>query len=211
MALVSRALTDTGAAISDAAARAPRTSSRSVADMGAAISEVTGGQLSRAALGLSGHDLYEDGTTVAFGSFDQVTDQLCVFSDSFDPWVAPSEETEAYYTALPFLEAERKLAETVPIPSSAQRATCTWHGLVVDNDRGTVVLVREGGPLEGLIGERVRITPVGRRQGKHSVYAFVHGKAELNPLDDLSTSRRVFLAMDTLGLDRLPVIVETLK
>jgi hypothetical protein len=185
-------------------------STRTVSDVGVAISEAAGGLAQRAAQGLLGSDLYEDGTAVAFGSFNPVGDLLCVFSDSFDPYAPPVDEPEAYYTALPFLEAERKLAETEPIATGV-RVSCAWHGLVVDNDRGAVVLVRDGGELEPLIGERVRITPVGKRIGKRSVYAFVHGKANLDPQDELSASRRIFLAMGPLGLDRLPVVVETLK
>jgi hypothetical protein len=203
---------DTGVTVSDAVTKVTfKVVTRTLADIGAAITDVTG--VSGGDIGmLIGTDSYEDGTSSFFGLSSSLPVFLSAFTDAFAAYSPPARETEAYYSHLPFVEAERKFGETSPVAGSAHRVSCAWHGLVVDTDRGAVVVVRDGGSLDGLVGQRVRITPTGKPgSNREPVYAYVHAKASLSPEDELSVPRRVFLGLGTLGLDRMPVIVETLK
>lgn len=106
----------------------------------------------------------------------------------------------------PFSYAQRVLGEEPPMETSLV-ASLTWHGTVTSPERGSFALVQRDGRFTDLIGERVRVsTFLGR-----SVNAYVLGVADLNEEDDLSVTRRLFLALAPLATDSLNVRVEILS
>lgn len=159
-----------------------------------------------------GVDSYADGTSTLFGSHSGISEPMSVFTDVFEPYFPPLSETEGYYARLPFIEAEAKLGETRPVIGTARLVNCSWHGMNTDSERGAFVLVRAGGELEDLVGERVAITAQrGKaRPGTIRIVGFVHGVADLDKREELSVTRRLFMGLSLVGNDRVPVVVERL-
>lgn len=211
IAAASRAVSDTGATVTDSVSVIKRhIYAVSFSEQGALVSDSVTPAFAPASPSRLAVDSYADGTATIFGAWSRIEEPLCIFSDAFFPYEPPPDETESYYADLPFIEAEHKFAETRPMPGTAKRATCAWHGLMVDDERGARVVVRAGGEFEGLIGERVRIVPSFTHAGAPVVVGYVHAVADLDPRDDLSVTRRMFMDLGLLGLDRIEVVVETL-
>lgn len=118
-------------------------------------------------------------------------------------YAPPEGAPEDFYATLPFADAQAVLRSTVPEPRTARLATCEWHSTMIDPGRGSFAVVRRGGPLEELLGERILVTAGGR-----SVAAYVTALREIE--EDLSLYRRAFLALATLATERLTVKVEVL-
>lgn len=79
--------------------------------------------------------------------------------------------------------------------------TCGWYGTKVSVERGSFALVNRGGPLEDLIGDRLKLTYKGR-----CVFVYCFGSEEL--LYDIHITRRTFAALELLAVERIDVIVE---
>jgi hypothetical protein len=83
---------------------------------------------------------------------------------------------------------------------------CGWYGSATSRERGSFALVNRGGPLEDLVGDRVRLTEYA---GGRSVIVYVI--ASENALDyDIHLTRRAYAAVSLLAVDRIDVFVETL-
>lgn len=117
-------------------------------------------------------------------------------------WTPPPAAELAWYARLPFDEAQRFLGATGP--TDKHRAmTCGWHGASFDKEQGSFALVRTGGPLDALVGEKIAV-----RYGQHVVYAYVNGGADV--IEDLSLTRRLFQELAPLATYELSVGVEVL-
>jgi hypothetical protein len=73
--------------------------------------------------------------------------------------------------------------------ASDRTVTAEWHGTSLDERRGAFALVREGGPLEELVGERVRVTRRSRE-----AYVYIVGSTD-DMDEDLSLTRRAWMAL----------------
>lgn len=118
-------------------------------------------------------------------------------------------------TSVPFatpLLAEEELAaygwETAQlmlagaVESRTQRlVSAEWHHTSLDDREGAFALVREGGPLEDLVGDVVLVSTGGR-----SAFVYVAGMTD-DMDEDLSLARRAFAALGNLSADRLMVTV----
>lgn len=87
-------------------------------------------------------------------------------------------------------------------------AVTGWHGSYLDAEQGAVAIVRSDGPLAALVGERIKVS-----RDDRVVYVFVHDEQDFPDEladEDLSLSRRAFLALAPWSTESLQVIVETL-
>ena len=104
------------------------------------------------------------------------------------------------------VDADRAL-RTVADAHSTRTATCGWHGELFDPERGNFAIVREDGPLADLLGQRIVV-----RQrfdtARHDVVVYVHRAADV--LEDLSLTRRAFMALAGAWHDELAVEVEVM-
>lgn len=82
---------------------------------------------------------------------------------------------------------------------------CGWYGTSISTERGSFALVNRGGPLEDLVGDRLRITePNSGRQV--IVYCFATEQLDY----DIHLTRRAYAALSLLAVDRIAVQVEVL-
>lgn len=118
------------------------------------------------------------------------------------PWTPHPDTDEETLGRLPFIEAQKALTG-FPEPR-ARFAVCSWHGLRIDSLRGSFAVVRSGGPLDDLVGSRLRITD---RRTRRVVY--VYCRAEVVDLpDDITLARRAFVALRPLWTETVRVKVE---
>ncbi len=106
-------------------------------------------------------------------------------------------------SALPWPESQRRLGLGGPLRGRTQRTTIGWHGTSFDPVLGAVGVVRKDGPLRDLAGERVRLT-----HRNTSVVVYIHDLG--GTIEDLSITRRAFMALDMPSLDSLPVLLEVM-
>jgi hypothetical protein len=95
-------------------------------------------------------------------------------------WSPPDNETDLYYSRLPFHEAQAKLGETqgdVWYP-----AVCGWHGTSFDPEKGSVALISTTGVLavEDFLGERLQIKTAATQYGlDRIVFAYAYNSADM--------------------------------
>lgn len=118
------------------------------------------------------------------------------------------QETDIWYARLGFPTAQAVLGAGVPLRGSQRRATLGWHGTATDAERGSFALVRRDGPLEELVGERVRITVLLPAGEEILAYAYVLAPADI--AEDVSVPRRLFLELAALSSDEVPVLLEVM-
>jgi hypothetical protein len=141
-------------------------------------------------------DTYADGpaSSVTFTAFDAYRrrEYATVF-----PAFAPADLPDMELARLPYAEAQASLGGPGPALGVVS-ASLGWHGTLVDPERGSFAVVREGGPLERLLGERVLLTY--RASGvSRSVVAYVHNKTSAVE-DDISLTRALFTRLAPLAL-----------
>lgn len=137
-----------------------------------------------------------------------LTAGLPIIVSLFEPWTDPAVDDLAL-SRLPFDLAQASLGATGVLSVTRTAAVAGWHGAFVDAERGSVAIVRSNGPLATLVGERVKVAT---RDGQRSVAVFVHDEQDFPfelAAEDLSLSRRAFLALAPWSTDDLDVIVET--
>jgi hypothetical protein len=109
------------------------------------------------------------------------------FLTVFDTWLPPL-ITDEELAARGWYSAQQALAGSI----DSHRTVTTraeWHGTTTDPNRGAFALVREGGVLEDMVGEVLRVS-AGHRS------AFVYVVDSSDELDeDLSLARRAFFAL----------------
>jgi len=109
------------------------------------------------------------------------------------------------YAELPFYEAQRKLRDG-QVGSTRIVGSCGWHGRNFDARRGCYALAHPDGPFAGLVGERVQVSAPGSSK---VVYVLVVDTDET--LEELSLTRRSFLALGLLTTDELEVTVRVVE
>jgi hypothetical protein len=102
-----------------------------------------------------------------------------------------------------FSDAQAALADTA-IERLSGLYGCGWYGTNTSRERGSFGLVNRGGPLEELVGDRVKLTA-----GDYSVNVYLFGSEALD--HDIHITRRAFAAVSLLAVDRIDVIVEVLS
>jgi hypothetical protein len=119
--------------------------------------------------------------------------------DDEDEVVLPA-EPEILAARQGFADAQRDLAG-VAVERMPGLPSCGWYGTAVSAERGSFALVNRGGPLEALIGDRLKLT-----YGDCSVYVYCFGSEDLDW--DIHITRRAFAALELLAVDRIALIVE---
>lgn len=132
--------------------------------------------------------------------------EFAIFATSFEEATVPDVD-DAQIARYPFSYAQSILGSIPPLEGSGRVASATWHGTRMNRERGSFVLVQQDGEFSDLIGQRVRISTF---KGK-AVYAYVLTEADLDEANDLSLTRRLFLALAPLATESLGVRVETLS
>lgn len=144
--------------------------------------------------GRANTDSYANGASASFGSATVLDSDLSIFGTYTTAWVPPSGLPDLELARLPWSAAQKALSGGVnpPIPASLG-----WYGSAFDKDAtGAFVLVRDGGKLAALVGERLGIS-----LGSRLVYAYCKAAAVLNSDEDLAVPRRAYSALS------LPTIV----
>lgn len=106
------------------------------------------------------------------------------------------------YARMGFGSAQAMLSGA-PLSSSASTALCEWHGTRVDPERGYFAVVRSGGPLASLVGERLLVS---NDITGASVRVYCHREVDIEA--DISLTRRGFSELGELSLTELDVVVE---
>jgi hypothetical protein len=153
-------------------------------------------------------DTYSDGASNPFGAATALTSNFSAFVTYFLPFVAPV-ESDLYYSRLPLPEGQAVLGSTGIVKRSAIPVQLGWHSTFTDPEMGSNALVRDGGPLMGLLGERIRITTHGKAAAA-VVYAYVHGVMPAASLEDLSVTRLLYSQLSSLSDDNVKVVVEVM-
>ena len=127
--------------------------------------------------------------------------------------VIPADVTDDYLATLPFDITQQIFGQSAPIASTRASATAGWYGTTFDPTSGANAIVRTGGPLVGLVGERILIT---RRNSltPRSVAVYVHNELPFPDEiadEDLVLTARAFLALGSQALDDLQVDVTVLS
>jgi hypothetical protein len=87
--------------------------------------------------------------------------------------------------------------------------TLAWYGTDFHDERGAFCVVKAGGPLEELIGDRVRLHYGGENDDlTRSAIVYVFGSADID--SDLAVPRRAFAALELLAKDEIEVRVEVI-
>jgi hypothetical protein len=151
-------------------------------------------------------DAYADEPTDPFGADTPLTATMSIFATGSLLWAPRLGEGMDMIARMGWLDAQEFLAGTVlSIPTFD--VTATWHGTVVDANRGAFAIVRRGGPLAGLVGERIRVSTLGAQPRSCLVYVW----AALPSLEqDMSLARRAYAALDLLAKDTSDVHIEVL-
>lgn len=158
--------------------------------------------------GKSATDTYADGPAATYGSTSAVA-APALFASFASP-IVPADVDDASLARLGFYSAQAALAvDAAPDVSTRTRAVCGWHGTFLDTEPvgGSFAIVQQGGPLDDLVGDRVRVS-VERRN--RSVIAYVHRAADLDSGDDISLTRRLYSALGRLSAETLDVTVEVM-
>lgn len=113
---------------------------------------------------------------------------------------------ERIYAALPFPEAQAQLASPGLMPTRPVAASCGWHGTGLDPERGSFAIVARDGPLADLVGERLAVSRRDTAEAR-TVYVYVHADSD-TLTEELSLTRRAFMALADPALEDVPVVVE---
>jgi hypothetical protein len=115
-------------------------------------------------------------------------------------WAPRPGTPEDLLATLPWAESQQALSGG-PIPGTLTIATCGWHGTLTEPTRGAVAVLKVGGPLSDLLGERLRVTWEGA-----SVY--VVALEERDVAEHMSLARPAFSRLALLATEQLVVQVE---
>lgn len=152
-------------------------------------------------------DTYSDGASNPFGSVTLDTSQLSVFATFItEPSYVGLEEMEI--ARLPFREAQAILGATRGVPTTLRQGVCGWHGDTASGDpeTGAFAVVQPGGRFADLVGERLQVALAEGIERRH-VFVYCHNAVRIADDEELSLTRRAFLALGLLAEDSLKVNV----
>jgi hypothetical protein len=118
---------------------------------------------------------------------------------------AVPELSDEEWAAYGWNTAQVRLAGQGTVQSGSRRsATVEWHHTTLDEHEGAFAVAREGGPLEEMVGDVLRVS-----YGDRSAYVYVVDASD--DLDaDLSLARRAFIQLANLSEDEVAASVEVL-
>lgn len=151
-------------------------------------------------------DTYTDGPTNPFGTATSLTANMSIFATASPVWVERATAPMDVIARLGWADAQRLLLSAA-LSSPIYQATAAWHGTVVDPNRGSFAVVRAGGPLASLVGERLKLTTAGPYPLSCLVYVF---QAVPSLEQDISLARRAFASLELLARDTVDVKIEVL-
>jgi hypothetical protein len=158
---------------------------------------------------ISGYgDTYADGPTPVAPGPVIVAGTRSFIAHVFRPFAVPDVD-DLTLSRLPFELTQRAFGSRNIVAGSRVAARAGFHGIRVDDEDGAVCIVRTGGPLEGLVGERLRITR--RDRPDRQVFVYCHDEQEWPPGiddEDLSVPRRAWLELAPWPVESAEVIVE---
>lgn len=130
--------------------------------------------------------------------------EIAMFATYFQDALSPA-ISDIQIGRYPFAEAQAIFGEDPPQEGTSSVATCSWHGTILNPERGSFCVVQRGGRFADLVGDRVRVSTFTGR----AVNAYVIAEAELE--DDISLTRRLFMELGLLSADDLNVRIEILS
>jgi hypothetical protein len=139
---------------------------------------------------------YVSGSDATFNT-SEPTGILNVYATVSAPWSIPEVE-DLEIGRLPWEVTQSAFMGAV---TDEVEVVAGWHGTKADPEIGAFALVDENGPLKELVGDVIRVS-----RGFTSIFLYVNGLAEL-PEEDLSLTRRAFLALGPLAATDLDVTV----
>lgn len=113
-----------------------------------------------------------------------------------------------YLARLPWRDAQDQLIVGRG-PTTIARGSAGWHGPSYDNERVAFAVVNETGPFAAFAGGVVRFSYTHDPYPPRSAICFCHATGD--PFEDVSLSRRAFLALAGLGVDEIEVVGELLE
>lgn len=128
------------------------------------------------------------------------------------PWAPPENVTEEQLAALPLDVASGVFSKGAPV-GDPQAANAGWIYLHDAPPAPAICVVRTGGPLEDLVGERLLVTYEPADAPARSVAVYVDDEDDFDPEladEDLRLSRVAFERLAPLWTDLLPVTVEVI-
>lgn len=157
-------------------------------------------QASQSAAGRLTTDAYADGPNATLGTGGAGALRLASYVTTIEQWVPPVIPDDEL-AALGWPSAQKALSGVVQ-SATAQTVGMEWHGTLLDPHEGAFAVVRAGGALEEMVGQRLRVT-----LGRRAIFVYVVDSAdELE--EDLSLARRAWLALANLSDESRTVRVE---
>lgn len=145
-------------------------------------------------------DTYTDGAANPFGASTSISATMSIFATVTQTWAPRASAPHDVIARMGFLDAQALLAGEVQ-DSPTYETTTAWHGTIVDDNKGSFAVVRAGGPLAGLVGQRLQVT-----SKTHDRSVLVYVFAAITTLgSDISLARRAFAQLDLLSADTLDV------
>lgn len=149
--------------------------------------------------GRTNADAYAGGASNPYGSATSLSATMSIFATIASQWEENSAAPGDVIAKLGFADAQILLSGT--LQDETYETTTSWHGTVVDENRGSFAVVRSGGALEGLVGKKIQVT-----SKTHNRSVIVYVTAKTPSLDaDVSLARRAFAQLDLLSADFLDV------
>ena len=155
-------------------------------------------------------DPFSDGPAATFGTSTTLDRDLAIYASYFKPWTPPAED-DFYLAALPWAESQRVFSLGGPDAQTRRTGRIGWYGSLLDPEQGANAIVRQGGPFDDYLGERLRITS---RTGllQRVVYVYCHDRSgEVEDDVDVVIPRGAFSRIGLLAADRISAVVEVMK
>jgi hypothetical protein len=129
-----------------------------------------------------------------------------LYATTSDPWSwgDVSRFTEEYLAALPWEESQSIFGTQGPVSNSARSAKLSWHGSGFHPSQGAFAVVKEGGPFEAMLGERLKLTYNGR-----AIMVYVTDSSP-DVDEELTVTRQAFVHLAAPALDRITAVLEVL-
>lgn len=150
--------------------------------------------------GLTEADTFADGPSATLTPTATSTG-LSIITTLSLPWTPPSTADEEYLGTLPMAEAQSVFSSGAA--TDQQLVRVGWHGTKTDPSTGSFAVVQEGGILEGLLGERVRI-----EVNKRSTCVYVRDALAI--AEDISLTRRSFMEVAAPSVTYLEGLLEVM-
>ena len=155
-------------------------------------------------------DTYADGTA-NFSAAAPIAGFYFMLLETLTAYAPPAGATDQDLARLPWELSQRAFAGGSSA-STRMVARAGWHGPLHDEEQGAVAIARTGGPLEELVGQRLRVI-TRSAGGEHSVSVLLYNE-ESWPDDitdeDVSLTLRAWLELASPAASSIEVEVEVI-